>query len=419
MFHRLIEEHTMSEVPCVAKEKKYYFKTVTESKLSLSAILIIIFISGFVIAGQANADTHTLFRVTLNADNQSSDLRQEKFMRGMLSVLKSLSGDTQIEHSQAIGQAVKNATQYVVSFSYSDIPISQLTAKNSDTASVKTRFALHIDFDPNAIIQLLKKQHFPVWLSTRPPILVWLVQKNKDNNISISSSNSPLGKNIIQSFSALNMSANFPIMDVQDISAISPLALWNLNKTAVLTASKRYNTPPITVIRIDSLTEGSDIFNGSITVYFQGKTEQHNFPDTTPDLFSDTIASIVIKMMANFYNIDNKKNQSMHITIRNVDTFKKYIAVSNYLKKQALIQEVVPILVTADTVEFQLTLKSGREHLTASLLLDQHLIKENTPAASTPVNSAKYNQDEQPVSLNQKSNSIETPASSPVYHWVQ
>lgn len=368
--------------------------------------------------GQAHASVNNPFQTTQTVTDQSTKVRQIAFQSGMLVVLQALSGSDQLKNNTSITQALDNATQYVSSYSYVDIPVpdnpNTLDTRDTGSDTPQTQLALRINFDPTAIKALLKNNHYPVWLSTRPPILIWFDQQDSQNNHSLlsDSSNAPLQQTLKQTFSVLDLNINFPILDFQDISALPQQALTDLDHTTIMKASARYKTPAVFVIHCYPSDENTGAFSGTFNFFFQNKVYQQDFSDLTPSTMAAAATTLAVKPMAAFYGMDQsqKKIQTLTIKVTGIDTLKDYAAVSHYLKQQALITQVQPKKITSNSSLFTITARGDNTQIAVSFALDQHLIPEKQPETQ---------QDNTTASTSNAAESAEQPIPSlpMVFHW--
>ncbi|MGB5446412.1 MAG: DUF2066 domain-containing protein [Psychromonas sp.] len=147
-------------------------------------------------------------------------------------VLVKVSGNAQINALNESQQLLKQTQSLLSQFGYRQID--------------DTRYFVAV-FDENKINQALKAMQQPIWGVTRPQTLVWLSINgaNQGNIISDgvvnSNQNAPLSSALNASLLQRGISFRFPLMDLDDNSAVSPADISGRFYDQIAEASGRYD----------------------------------------------------------------------------------------------------------------------------------------------------------------------------------
>ncbi len=127
-------------------------------------------------------------------------------------VLVKLSGNPAIMTVAEIQNSVADANKYLVSYSYQ---------RRTDPMTHASKLYLHAFFDKAAIKKLLEGAGQTVWDSTRPITLILLsVDGDTHNNIISSVDDDPLIVTTVGAAKKRGLEVIFPVMDLQDQSAL-------------------------------------------------------------------------------------------------------------------------------------------------------------------------------------------------------
>jgi hypothetical protein len=329
-----------------------------------------------------------------------------------------VSGQRNALDNPVVRAALPKAQNYLFGFSYKSSTERLVEGNRSFTA-----LALQLNYEPQAIGQLLRDAQLPLWPAQRPTLLVWLVFKDQRGL--------HLVPEVID-FQAINQSAAyrglplvFPKQDMQDNFAISADDLWALDQDKIKAASARYKAdailvgrytpsslgpiPPAVVVDPLAATESAEenilpatqvsseplsaVDNTDLSLEpaavapVQGPwlgdwllihgDVQATFADETPEvkgLFSGAI-DYAADYFANQYAImpTNKGPQHIVLRIGNITSFAAFKQVQSYLEGLALVQRMEVLTVNADGMLVRLTTEADTRLLTNTLALGRRL----------------------------------------------
>lgn len=330
-----------------------------------------------------------------------------------------VSGQRNALDNPVVRAAMPKAQNYLFGFSYKSSNEKLIEGGRNFTA-----LALQLDYEPQAIGQLLRDAQLPLWPAQRPTLLVWLVFKD--------SRSLHLVPEVID-FQAINGAAAyrglplmFPKHDVEDSLSITAVDLWAVNQEKIKAASARYNAdavllgrympssmgpiPPAVVIdplatadytavtlsssavAVSSTASTASSVEGALDAVpaepvqgpWQGEwlllhgENQTTFADETPEvkgLFNNVIEHVA-DYFAKQYAIvpTNQGAQQIVLRVGNVTSFAAFKEVQSYLEGLALVQRMEVVTVNAEGVAVRLTTEADTRLLINTLALGRRLV---------------------------------------------
>ncbi len=339
-----------------------------------------------------------LYSARIAVDSQSQKNQNQGFREGLGQVLVKVRGNTDVLKARPIRQAMNRATQFVKSFSY-DL--------------VNAELYLSIDYDQSKIVDLLRDADFPVWGQRRPETLVWLAiepEPLQKRRIMSQDSESKIHQSMTHTADQRGIDLVYPIWDLTDLQSLSVYDVWGAFGQTLSDASYRYGVTSILSARIyqyqavpkvpqlqerptsgtqepielnnqqpvqvdASFREGQwvvdwlSIENGDFT---SGQFGVEQFSDIGPELIN-----VLADLLANKYAIDTKGTeqalQSVDVTITNLSSLEKYVAVSNFLSSLSVVNTASLVKQQGSAGTFSLTLFGDPQDLFNALSLDKKI----------------------------------------------
>ncbi len=102
-----------------------------------------------------------MFRESALVQSQSESQRQAAAQEALGRVLVRISGTGQVLKNGEVRAAISRADRYLAQFSY----------QKNDGVDSADSFKLEMEFQPQAVLEILKQAQQPVWSSNRPPVM--------------------------------------------------------------------------------------------------------------------------------------------------------------------------------------------------------------------------------------------------------
>lgn len=304
----------------------------------------------------------SLYQAEVPVAAQTEDLKAQAIKEGFLAVLIKLSGDEQISSNPAIRQSLLKPDYYVQELNY-----SQSTTDSS-------QYLLRIRYEPSDINRLLKKAGVSYWGDTRPLILLWLLVTNRDQSSEIIGNETPndIFATVKQQSKKYGLPLIFPVMDVADISQISPQDISNVALPVLKEAAKRYAPDAILV---GTLEQGSSDFHSEWQLIVGKEQWRWEISDKSSDAVIATIMNQISQTLSKHYIVKSVSAPELwlKLEVMNITQRSDLSKLLKHLKQVSTIQQVQLLEVTSDVVELSVLVRGSYEAFLKDATLGQHL----------------------------------------------
>lgn len=172
----------------------------------------------------------SIYQADMSVSSKSEQEKEQAVQQGLALVLSKITGDPNIVNNEVIKAELNKAEYYVQELYYS-----------APTASSST-YTIHVRYEKYDLDRLIKKTGVTALGEARPLTLVWLAVSKGDEPAEIIGNEMPgdLLDLMKQKGKQVGLPMIFPMMDVEDISHVSPEDVMSLSKDKLKDASKRY-----------------------------------------------------------------------------------------------------------------------------------------------------------------------------------
>ena len=353
-----------------------------------------------------------IYRADTLVKSQSEGERNAAARATFGEVIVRVSGQRSALDHPAIKAALPKAQNYLFGFSY-----KSATEKITVDGKTFPAVGLQLNYEPQAIEQLLRNSQLPLWPATRPKVLVWLVAKD------------PIGLRLVPEVTDLQairlqaqyrgLPLSFPKMDLEDSLSLTADDLWTLNIEKIKTASLRYKADAVLIgrytpyslgpippaVEVDPLAAempSEDVAPSSLASssaaspvatdaapapVIQGPWlgdwklihagSDQTFTDETPEikgLFTSAIDHAA-DYFANQYAImpTTQGPQTILLRIGNITSFGEFKQAQAYLDELAMVQRMEVVKVNAEGMLVRLTTEGDVKLLMSTLALGRRL----------------------------------------------
>ncbi|TVZ39966.1 hypothetical protein P886_4382 [Alteromonadaceae bacterium 2753L.S.0a.02] len=323
------------------------------------------------------------YKAQVAVKSQSPSERGKAAQQALAEVLVRMSGSSAAIADPQVKKALGRAISYVEQFQYHP---------NDDQEQLREGFSelLSLRFSPVAIERLLRQETgLPYWPTNRPATLVWLVEDSAEFGKQLVTSD--IAPEVFESLSDASqlrgLPLSFPLMDLQDQTALSPEQVWELDETAILDASHRYAADVILVGRFSQTSSGRilatwQFFHRGDSRIYDSRAER------VAELGPQALNPLADYLGARYAIVAQEGGSSaLVMQLQGVDSFARYRAAIDYLETMALTSEVLLSAVRGDTILLYLNSDAGVEKFTSAVALDNKMepVKLLTANADVPV----------------------------------
>ena len=298
----------------------------------VNLLLIFFFhgLSGNILAVEV-ADLYQGTIVVESRDNEKE--RLNALPSALRQVLIKVTGNPAILSQSIIRQALSNAEDYVDTYSYRNVS----GTIDSDLDPVSS-IELSVTFSKAEILNLLDSANISLWPGNRPYTLVWLVAQGERGVRQIVGSSSNEFNEVIN---LLEMEAGnralpllLPILDFEDLRAVSTIDVWEMNAEKLLQASSRYQSESVLVTRL-YITLGGDVV-GKSSYLFRGQVfELEMFEEPVENFLRESVALATNEISA-YYSVllsGTDSNVEVNLTVEGIANAEDYAALLKYVTR--------------------------------------------------------------------------------------
>lgn len=285
-------------------------------------------------------------------------------------VLVRVSGNNNVTQISAIQTGLPKASNLVQQYALTPTP----------TPTFK------VQFDPKAINQLLQKAGQPIWGSNRPLMIVWLSIDRGQGPALIGTSSADALPSVVTAQAAVRgLPVILPVLDLQDLTAVSMNDVTNDVTGVIQAASTRYASDVELIGRIT--TTGPTSWNGSWTLILNDQSNKEIDWNTTATDLNVLVQSMVNDatntLAAHYASATSGQASnliSVHMTVSNVNGLNTYAKVLDYLNGLGPVKQAQVLQVDSNHLELELTIDGGVSALTQAIALDAKLTPIANPA---------------------------------------
>lgn len=307
-----------------------------------------------------------LYVADVYVTSESESQRLSGARAGLLQVLIRVSGTQAVTEDDQIRQALQNPSRYFYQYSY------QSTDREFQVGEeILQGRILRINFEPNAIAALLRDSGFSVWGSNRPSILLWIaVSDQNGRRLVTEDATDEVSAALADLARERGLPMLYPLMDLEDASALSVAEVWGAFLDRVEGASVRYNPESILSGRIQE--DGADRWRGFWAYRIDGRWIRYeNLAATRRDLIADVVDQLADKLAAR-YAVGSSRGV-VNLRVEGIESTEAYAAVLDYLQTLAPVLDTFVAKVEGTDVVFELSTEGQQQQLIEIIELDRKM----------------------------------------------
>jgi hypothetical protein len=305
-----------------------------------------------------------LYEAEIPVTDQSVGSRKTAIRAALRIVLVKLTGDRNAPERAALDSVMAQAERYALQFRYRD------DLSRPEQQAMK----LWVQFDENALNEIMRDYGIPLWGKERPSTLVWLASHGSAGRqlVNIEDSSGYLG--ILEKRAQLRgVSLIFPLLDLEDSSHLKASDIWGGFSEPVTSASERYHADTILAGSIEQVIPS--VWEARWTVYIDGQATnwvtQGDLPDVVLDEGIDGLIDILASRFASSGG-DMQENM-VDISVSDIFNLDQYARTLKYLESLNSVTEVNVKRVESGKVTFQVRVHGGETMIAQAITLGNTL----------------------------------------------
>ncbi|EED32418.1 conserved hypothetical protein [gamma proteobacterium NOR5-3] len=302
-----------------------------------------------------------IYKARLAVDGRDTRSLSAARKAGLAEVLIKASGDPQAPLSPAAAKALDGAQAYLLGYSYEEEEQGALL--------------LRLEYDEQAVQQLLRESGLRLWTANRPLVLTWLVISDEKGRRFASVDAAPQANDVLRdSFKRRGVPLQIPLYDLSDAAAISPGEAWRQSSSALIDASRRYRGAELLAGRVARLSDGSWV--GDWRYLDNGRWRSRSSTADSLQAFTDAGAELVAATLVEQYgvNLTADTDERYRLTLRGVRSFEDYTVLQQVLGSLEAVRSVVPESLLGDQVSLRVEAETDLQQLARIIELDKRFV---------------------------------------------
>lgn len=324
------------------------------------------------------AQSIDLYEGETRVEDQSEGARSAALPEALANVAIKLSGDPQVTQNGALSSGLANASQWMQNFRYRE------DARIENGAAVRTQ-TLIARFRQDAVDRWLREAGVAVWSAPRPAVTVWLGIDDGRGARLVAEAQANAVNALTKRAADRGIALLFPLLDIEDQSAIQVDQVWREDLSALRAASARYDNRAVLAGRLQRNDNGWS----ASWVLVDGDEALQRWSDAGPDATAllaragDAAVDALAKRYASTALIGTPGRY--RIAVSDLGSAVDYAQMSAYLRSLALVRNLQVDATQDGLLWLTLDLAAGLESLDASLAVSRQLVPAGQRVDETPV----------------------------------
>ncbi len=308
--------------------------------------------------------------------------RQGAFSKVFSQVLIKVTGNSEVLTLPQIRRALNNADDYVDTWSYRSIADSDLALTASADAigagASAQSVALSVTFFEPEVLSLLETANIPLWPGNRPYTLVWLVVQEElgaKQIVGASSNSYPEIMALLETESRnRGLPVLLPILDFEDMRAVSADDIWDMDAEKLLLASRRYQSESILVVRLFRTLSG-EVF-GKSNYLFRDQVFEVEMFEQSAETFIRGSVSLATDEISAYYAVllsGTDSSIEVNLTVEGIKSAEDYAALLEYVANLTDVNNYQVAAVENQTIMLRLSTGGQIRQLVETIALSRTL----------------------------------------------
>ncbi len=364
---------------CLDFSVKIHFSRLFLKVLCLLSSVLFIFQIDVVLA----VEVKDLYQGTVMVESRNNEReRLTAFSDVFRQVLIKVTGNTEVLTLPQVRQAINNAGDYVDTWSYRSIsdPVQALPAPANTVRVVEPaqRVELSVTFFEPEVLSLLETANIPLWPGNRPYTLVWLVAQDElgaRQLVGASSNGFAEIINLLESEARdRGLPLLLPILDFEDMRAVSANDVWDMDTEKLLQASQRYQSESVLVIRLFRTLSG-EVFGKSHYLFRDQVFELETFEQSEQSFIRQSV-SLATDEISAYYAVllsGTDSNIQVSLTVEGIKSAEDYAALLAYVANLTDVNDYQVAAVENQTIILRLSTGGQIRQLVETIALSRTL----------------------------------------------
>ncbi|WP_207062033.1 DUF2066 domain-containing protein [Motiliproteus sp. SC1-56] len=338
-----------------------------KGRLSVKGWMLGLMLPLLLVASARAAQVQGLYNAELLVAEQSVQVAPGLVSEALERVLVRVSGRRDVLNTPALQAGMQNPSRLIKQFSYQSTNIPRVTPDGRKVLAHRLR----IEFAPELVNELLAQANIRPLGPTRPGVLVWVVEEKGGVREYLGRDADPVLEGMLGRARARGLPIFRPLLDLQDEAALPVSDAWGFFSRSVLSASQRYQADSVLVGRIYRISGG---WESQWQLLWRGQT--HEFEgrgDSLDAQLASAVDQAADRLFADFVGGGDMGygEDGVMLRIDGVRDLDDYMAVTDYLRRQSPVEQLLVDSVADDALTLRLVLNGSLDQLRGVIGLDK------------------------------------------------
>lgn len=311
--------------------------------------------------------------------------RSEGFRRALEQVLVKLSGTREIGQAPEAAPILDRAPAYALRFSYREKRPDEVDRRR-EQAEPRPVAELHVEFDGAALEKAMLNAGLPVWSANRPATLLWLgVDTGRDRFVLAEDDDSAVRSTLMELAAARGVPLILPLMDLEDRRRVEFADIRGGFNENLVEAAGRYNVPVVMTGWLRKLS--ADRWSVEWSVHrdntSSGWREWGAGLEEVLQAGVDGLADILAARYA-VSAMPGGALRDVVLAVDGLETLDSYASVLKTLEAFVFVDQVTPVRVSRDRVDFRVRMRGQVQELERALTLSNKLRPRTSDQGGRP-----------------------------------
>lgn len=307
------------------------------------------------------ASVENLYRASVETPSGITEPSDEAVIQGLQQVLVKVSGDADILSNAYIQQQLPGARNLLQQFT--------AIAGTSDQAS-----QLMLDFNADAINNMISHSGVKPMGSQRPVLLVWLLAEQVRQKDFIPYGSDELS--VIEAEAAVRgLPLQLPLLDLQDQTALAVTDAWGLFEAPVQAASQRYNTDSVIVAKLEPIANEQARLSW-IQITPQGQVQRYSESGEQAMLLKQLVNRAADELFNPVPVVSHGLShfqQGTALEVSGVNALADYLSILRFVQSLPVVNKVVLEYVQGNRLRFRVQLDGSEQQLQQAIGIESRL----------------------------------------------
>ncbi|MGV6807659.1 MAG: DUF2066 domain-containing protein [bacterium] len=295
--------------------------------------LFLIMVLTVAAASVAAVEVDGLYTASVPVTSQSESERSRGVKKGLLQVIRKLTGVYAVDSFSGVSSAVASADSYMGGYSYELVP--------GEVVSGDQGLRLVVNFSADMLNRFLRVNRLPIWPSQREPLLIWVVMDDPESGRQLVGS-----ETLADGYEVLRRLAEergqplaFPVLDLTDRVTLRPEDAWAFSEASITAASSRYRASNWVVFRLFQTSQGG--WRGASFLGMASETSLTNIvePDSQT-FFSRGLSAAIDSISARQAYVPAAVDSLVRLTVDGIDGNRAYSDLTAMLANMEIVRDI-------------------------------------------------------------------------------